>query len=48
MKTQHAHTVTLLALEILQKDAVIEENVPPEDRDKWIVERSKMNPTFTF
>ena len=48
MKTRHAHIVTLLALEILQNDAMVEEGVSPENREEWITERTKVNPTFTF
>ena len=48
MKTRHAHTVTLLSLELLQKEAMKEESVTEEKRTEWITERTKTNPTFTF
>ena len=48
MKTRHAHTVTLMALELLQREAMVEDVVDFEKKAKWISERSQNNPTFMY
>ena len=48
MKTRHAHTVTLVALELLQREAMNEDAVPLERKMEWIAQRSENNPTFLF
>ena len=48
MKTRHAHTVTLVALELLQREAMVEDTVSFEKKARWIAERSHNNPTFTY
>ena len=48
MKTRHAHTVTLMALELLQREAMKEDAVPVDKKLEWVAERTKDNPTFLF
>ena len=37
-----------MALELLQREAIVEDAVAYEKKAEWICERSKNNPTFMY